>query len=130
MHALFQEIVYARLPVSRRIRWHRQIGARLEVGYGPGAREPAEELAEHFVRGRDSRRAMQYLQYAGENALRRRAHQEAIAHLRQGLALLSTLPETPERTRQKLALQMTLDAVFEDLTGPATPDAAQSYAQA
>jgi predicted ATPase/DNA-binding winged helix-turn-helix (wHTH) protein len=40
MHALFQEIVYARLPVSRRIRWHRQIGARLEVGYGAEARGP------------------------------------------------------------------------------------------
>jgi predicted ATPase len=102
----------------------------LKVGYGQQARELAAKLAEHFIRGRDSRRAVQYLQYAGENALRRRAHQEAIARLHQGLALLSTLPETPERTQQKLALQMTLDAVFEDLTGPATSDAPQGYAQA
>jgi predicted ATPase/DNA-binding winged helix-turn-helix (wHTH) protein len=130
IHALFQEILYARVPVSRRMRWHRQIGARLEVGYGPEAREPAEELAEHFVRGRDSLRAVQYLQYAGGNALRRSAHQEAISHLRQGLALLSTLPETTERAQQELTLQMTLDAVLEDFKDLETPDVAQSYAQA
>jgi DNA-binding winged helix-turn-helix (wHTH) protein len=29
MHALSQEILYERVPVSRRVRWHRQIGARL-----------------------------------------------------------------------------------------------------
>ena len=124
MHALFQEILYERVPVSRRVRWHQQIGARVEVGYGPQARELAAKLAEHFVLGRDPKRAVQYLQYAGENALRQRAHQEAITRLSQGLALLSTLPETPQRTQQELTLQITLDAVLEDLKGPATPDAA------
>ena len=97
------------------------------VGYRlwPGAREPAEELAEHFVRGCDPWRAVQYLQYAGENALRRSAHQEVIAHLRQGLlALLSTLPETPERTQKELTFQITLQAVLESLKGPTIPDTA------
>ena len=87
------------------------------MGYGPQARELAVKLAEHFMRGRDPRRAVQYLQYAGENALRRSAHQEAITHLHQGLALLSTLPETPERTQQELAFQITLGAVLGDLKG-------------
>jgi hypothetical protein len=84
---------------------------------GPQSRELAAKLAEHFIRGRDPRRAVQYLQYAGENALRQSAHQEAIAHLHQGMALLSTLPETPERTQQELTFQMTLDAVLENVKG-------------
>jgi len=115
MHTFFQEILYERVPVSRRVRWHRQIGARLEIGYGLQARELAAKLAEHFVRGREPWRAVQYLQYAGENALRRSVHQEAITHLHQGLALLSTLPETPERTQQELVFQITLSAVLAPL---------------
>jgi predicted ATPase len=31
-HALDQEVLYERVPVSQRMRWHRQIGARLEKG--------------------------------------------------------------------------------------------------
>ena len=50
-HALYQEVVYDRLPVGVRIRVHQQIGARLEQGYGVQARDIAAELAEHFVRG-------------------------------------------------------------------------------
>jgi predicted ATPase len=121
MHTLFQEILYERVPVSRRVRWHRQIGTRLERGYGPQARELAAKLAEHFVRGREPWRAVQYLQYAGENALRQSAYQEAITHLHQGLALLSALPDTPERTQQELAFQITLGVVLGDLKGLATP---------
>src|SRR5262245_32273569 len=109
---------YERVPLSRRARWHRQIGTRLELGYGEQAGELAAKLAEHFVRGRNARRAVQYLAYAGENAWQRNAHQEAIAHLHQGLALLSTLPETTERHAQRLTLQSTLDAVLEDLQRP------------
>ena len=107
-HALYQEIFYDRVPVSRRVRWHQQIGARLEVGYGTQAREIGAELAGHFARGRDTQRAVRYLHDAGENALQRRAYQEGIAHLTQGLALLTTLPDTPERTQRELTLQLTI----------------------
>jgi predicted ATPase len=130
IHTLVQERLYARVPVSRRVRWHRQIGARLESGYGPQAREIAAKLAEHFVCGRDPGRAVQYLQYAGENALQRRAHHEALPHLYQGLAVLSLLPETPERAQQELALLMTLGAVLGALKGSATPEVTQVSARA
>jgi hypothetical protein len=36
------------------------------------------------------------------------ANVDAIAHLRQGIALLATLPETPERIQSALTLQITL----------------------
>jgi DNA-binding winged helix-turn-helix (wHTH) protein/predicted ATPase len=129
-HTFFQEILYERVSVSRRVRWHRQIGARLERGYGPQARELAAKLAKHFMHGREPWRAVQYLQYAGENALRRSAHQEAIPYLLQGLTLLSSLPETSERAQQELALLITLGALLGDLKGPATPEVARVYARA
>jgi len=56
LHALYQETIYERVPVNQRLRWHRQIGQRLEAAYGPRAPEVAAELAEHFRRGRDSAR--------------------------------------------------------------------------
>ncbi len=91
-HALYQEVLYERVPESRRARLHRQIGTQLEGGYGSQTRDIGVELAMHFERGRDHQRALQYLQVAGDSALQRSAHHEAIAHLTKGLALLPTLP--------------------------------------
>ena len=33
-HALYQELIYEQVPVSRRVRWHQQIGT-LEAAFGP-----------------------------------------------------------------------------------------------
>lgn len=76
LHALYQEVLYHRLTARRRQRLHQQIGEREEKGYGEQAREIAAELALHFERGRDYRKAIQYLQQAGENALRRSANMD------------------------------------------------------
>jgi predicted ATPase len=73
---------------------------------------------------------VRYLQHAGENALRRSAYQEAMAHLHQGLALLQTLLETPARTQQELALRLSLGAVLGGIKGPAAPEVARAYTRA
>src|SRR5207249_3015454 len=70
LHALYQEMLYERVPVGQRCRVHKCIGEREEQAYGEQARAIAAELAVHFERGRDSRKAIKYLQQAGENALR------------------------------------------------------------
>jgi DNA-binding winged helix-turn-helix (wHTH) protein/predicted ATPase len=130
VHDLYREALYERVPVSRRVRWHGQIGRRLEAGYGPRAREVAAELAEHFLRGRDTERAVQYLQHAGENAQQRSAHQEAIGHLTRGLELLGTLPETPERAQQELTLHLVLGPALCVTRGDAASEVEQTYARA
>jgi predicted ATPase len=84
------------------------IGACLEAGYGARAREIAAQLAIHFERGGEVRRALHYLQQAGDNAARRHAHHEAIAVLTRGLALLATLPESPTRTQHEITLLLIL----------------------
>jgi DNA-binding winged helix-turn-helix (wHTH) protein/predicted ATPase len=129
-HDLYHEVLYDRVPASRRVRWHRQIGARLEAGYGARACEMAVELAMHFQRGRDVPRAVQYLQYAGEQALRRSAHQEARVHLTAGLALLQQLPNSPERTRQELALQIPLGAALRATQAYGSPEVERAYLRA
>ncbi|MBI3756766.1 MAG: AAA family ATPase [Deltaproteobacteria bacterium] len=129
-HALYQEVLYKRLPAGRRVRLHRQIGEREERAYGERAREIAAELALHFERGREYRKAVQHLQQAGDNALRRSAYHEAITLLTKGLELLQALPDTLERTQQELLLQATLGAALTATKGYAAAEVVRAYGRA
>lgn len=130
LHALYQEIVYDRVPTGQRAQWHRQIGLRLEVGYGTRARDIAAELAVHFVQGRDLQRAVYYLAQAGENARQRSALHEAAAHLRRGLDLLTALPESSTRTEHEMTLLLSLGLTLSMMQGQATPEVGQLYDRA
>ncbi|HEV8718047.1 MAG TPA: hypothetical protein VGX03_35185 [Candidatus Binatia bacterium] len=106
------------------------MASREELAYGKRAREIAAELALHFERGRDYRRAVRYLQQAGENAIRRSAHQEAVTLLTKGLELLKTLPDTPERAQQELTLQISLGASLIATKGYGAPEVKKVYTRA
>ena len=92
LHILHRDTVYERVPVSRRVRWHQQIGLRLETGYATRARERAAELAGHFVQGRDAARAVHYLQSTGAQAVQRCAYQEAVTCFEHALTIAQQLP--------------------------------------
>jgi predicted ATPase len=123
-------VAYNRVAPARRLRLHRRIGERLEAGYGAQARELAAELAVHFEEGQLDQQAAQYREQAAENALQRSAYQEAAMHLNKGLALLETLPHTPERTRRELELLATLAPVLRNTRGQAAPEVRETYARA
>jgi predicted ATPase len=129
-HALYQEVVYACIPPGRRARWHGQIGERIEVGYRDQARTVAAALAEHFVQGRAAARAVHYLRCAGEQAMQRSAYQEAIRHLTRALAMLPTLPATPERLQQELEIHLTLGPAWMAGKGYTTPEVVETYTRA
>jgi len=130
IHALYQEVVYQRVPAGRQVHLHRRIGEREEAAYGNRAGEIAAELAVHFERGRDYRRAVHCLQQAGENAARRHAYREAIDHLTKGIELLKVLPDTPERLQKELLLQTTLGPALIATKGQAAPEVGKVYARA
>jgi predicted ATPase len=71
-----------------------------------------------------------YWHKAGQRANKRSAHVEAVAHLRQGLALLQTLPETPARRQQELLLHIALGASLIATKGASAPEVAQTYTDA
>jgi hypothetical protein len=127
IHSLYQEVLYARVTAGRRVGLHQRIGQRLEAAYGKRAREIAAALAVHFEQGRDYPRAVEYLQQAGENAIQCSAHQEALSLLTNGLALLKTLPDTPERAQQELQLQLTLGTSLSATRGFAAPELEKVY---
>ena len=108
MHALYQEILYDRLPVSRRLSCHLQIGIQLEAGYGEQAPERAAELARHFEQGGDIERAVVYLQQAGAQAVSRSAQREAAQWYERALKRLDELPQTKETTSQAIDIHLAL----------------------
>ncbi len=63
-------------------------------------------------------------------SLRRCANREAIRLLTKGLALLATLPDTPERAQQELSLQIALGIPLRMTKGSAAPEVEQVYARA
>ncbi|MDQ5853922.1 MAG: AAA family ATPase, partial [Chloroflexota bacterium] len=129
-HHVIQQVLYDRVTAMRRARLHRQIGLRLEAGYGPAARTIAAELATHFVQGRDRRRAVHYLKLVGEQALSRSAHREAIEPLKLGLDLVQHWPDTPERTEHELALNAMLAPALIATQGWGSPEAEHAYLRA
>ena len=129
-HALYHEVVYARVSAGQRVRLHQQIGARKAAGYGVQAQQIAAELAMHFERGQETQQAVVYLQQAADTALQRRAYAEVIRHLTTGLALLHTLPHAPERAQHELLLQTALGSALITTKGEASPEVEQAYARA
>src|SRR5262249_27825854 len=122
LHALYHEVLYNRIPMGRRQRLHRQIGEREEQAYGTRAKEIAAALAVHFEQGRDYGKAVQYLQQAGKNAVQRSAYQETLILLTKGLALLATLPDTPDRALQEIKLQIALTTPLIATKGYTAPE--------
>jgi DNA-binding winged helix-turn-helix (wHTH) protein/predicted ATPase len=130
LHALYQEVLYERIPARRRQRLHQRIGEQEEHAYGARAKEIAAELAVHFEQGRDYRKAVQYLQQAGENATQRSAYVEAITHLTTALELLKMLPDTRERAQQELTLHVTLGVPLQATRSYSSPEVRTTYTRA
>jgi predicted ATPase/DNA-binding winged helix-turn-helix (wHTH) protein len=129
-HALYQQVLYEQVGTTRRMHLHRRIGARLEAGYGDRAGEIAAQLAVHFERGGEVPRAVRYWQQVGDNAAQRNAYHEAVGALTKGLELLATLPDSPERTRHELTLQLSLGELLMAAKGMASLEAGEAYFRA
>jgi predicted ATPase len=129
-HALDQQVLYDQIGTARREQLHQRIGMRLEAGYDTRAWEIAAQLAVHFERGGATAQAVRYWQQAADNAARRNAHHEASTALTKGLALLATLPESPERSRHELTLQLTLGELLRTTKGLGSPDVGDVYTRA
>src|SRR4029434_3770549 len=84
----------------------------------------------HYTRSGNMQKAVEYLHLAGQQAVQRSANAEAISHLTTALELLTALPDTPERTRQELLLQITLGPVLMATKGPAAPEVERAYTRA
>jgi class 3 adenylate cyclase/predicted ATPase len=129
-HALVQDAAYQSLLRSTRQQYHQRIAQVLEAQFPETVTTQPELLAHHYTEAGLIAQAIPYWQQAGQRALERSAHLEAVAHLTQGLEVLATLPDTPERAQQELDLQTTLGPVLMVTKGMGAPEVLQAYARA
>src|SRR5208282_1818712 len=80
-HALIQDAAYENLLKSRRQALHRRVAETLRDKFRDRAAGQPEALAHHFTQAGLNDAAIEYCGRAGDQALRRSAFQEAIAHL-------------------------------------------------
>jgi predicted ATPase len=109
---------------------HRLIAERGEEVYGERAEEIAGELAMHFERGRDFRRAAHYFRLGANTAIRRFAYQEAVSLARRGIELIEKVPSTPESISVALCLHLTLGVPLIAIEGYASADVGRVYLKA
>jgi DNA-binding SARP family transcriptional activator/tetratricopeptide (TPR) repeat protein len=129
-HILFQRYLYNSLDEAERVYLHEAVGNTLERLYGNQADEVAVELARHFQMAQLTEKAIAYLQKAGEKAVRSYADYEAIHFFNEALALLKTLPDTPERAKKELSLQTALGSILLATKGFAALEVEQAFNRA
>src|SRR5262249_22317902 len=116
---------------AARQNYHQRIAQVLESQFPEIAETQPELLAHHYTEAGLMEQAVGYWYKAGQRAaMERSAHVEALAHVRQGLALLETLPETPERTRREVDILISLGVSLIATKGPAAPEVEQTYLRA
>ena len=129
-HALVQDAAYESLLKSRRQQLHAHIAQVLEDRFPERTEVEPELLAHHYTEAGLTEPAVTYWQHAGERAVARSAHLEAIGHLNNGLRVLRDSPEGPDRTRQELNLQSTLGPPLIATKGYGATDVMNVYTRA
>jgi class 3 adenylate cyclase/predicted ATPase len=129
-HALTQEVAYNSVLLERRRVLHERTAQAIEALYRLRLDDHYSDLAYHYSRSGNPRKAVEYLQLAGQQAVQRSANAEAVTHLTTALELLKTLPDTAERNRQELTVHVTLGGTLMADRGYAAPEVESVYAQA
>jgi len=101
-------VAYETLLQERRRALHARIVEALEVLAGDRVAEQVERLAHHALRGEVWDKALAYFRQAGEKAMTRSAHREAVEYFEQALGALSQLPETRHTREQAIDLRLAL----------------------
>lgn len=107
-HALLRDAAYESLLKSRRQELHAGLARYLEERGSDIAHAQPELLAHHLTRAGLPERALPFWQIAGERAARDSANLEAIAHFRQALRLVESLPRDERSRVAQLRLQTLL----------------------
>jgi class 3 adenylate cyclase/tetratricopeptide (TPR) repeat protein/ABC-type transport system involved in cytochrome c biogenesis ATPase subunit len=129
-HALVQEAAYASLLKSRRQTLHRRIGDVLCDQFPAIAEAEPEVVAFHFTEAGLSETAFRWWCKAGQQALKRSAYSEAIAHLGKAVAIADELPEAPGGRVKRLHLQIAYGRALRGSLGHSAPETVAAWTRA
>jgi predicted ATPase len=129
-HALVRDIAYASLLRRTRQHYHAQIADVLAAQFPATAAQQPELLAHHYTEAGLHAQAVAYWHQAGQEAVKRFAHREAVNHLQRGLEVLQTLPDTSERHQHELDLLTDLGSMLTATQGYGAPEVEHVYTRA
>ena len=114
-HALVRDAAYDSLLRRERQQIHLRIAAAMEDGRQAGDVAQSEEVAHHYFAGEQYAKAFERWLEAGQLAMGRSAHAEAIGHLQHGLEALNAMPASADRDRHgDRAAQPAVDVARRD----------------
>ncbi len=121
-HSLVQDAAYNSLLKSRRQELHGKIALAIEHDFPNIRNTEPERLAHHYTEAGQNEAAIPLWQAAGALALKRRALNEAIAHLDRGIELVASLPGSSQRDAGELELRCLLGTAYTALKSWAAPE--------
>lgn len=129
-HALVQEAAYESLLKSKRQLLHTRIGEVLRERFPVIAETEPEVLAHHFTEAGLSEVALDWWRKAGQQALKRSAYSEAVAHLGKAIATVDELPDDPRRMTSRLHLQISYGRALRGSRGHSAPETIAAWTRA
>jgi predicted ATPase len=85
------------------------------------------QLAHHYSRSDNVSKTVEYLGRAGQQALQRSAHADAISSLTGAIGLLHRLPDGPDRIQRELRIQLALGPALIAVEGWAASEVERAY---
>ena len=129
-HALVQETAYMSLLKKRRQDFHRKIVETLEISQDSIVQSSPELLAYHCTEAGLLEKALPYWKHAGELAVAKSAHAEAISHLNEGLRVLQQLPDSEQKIQDEILIQIALGVPLTALRGYGSHEVEEAYNRA
>ena len=128
-HALTQEVTYANVAEEARGPLHARVLTAL-LSLAPETRERRPEtLARHAAAAGRYREAIDDWHRAGQLAIRRSAHGDAIVHLTEALRLLAGQPAAAGRATQEIPMQLALATSLTAVHGYAAAEVGTTLAR-
>jgi predicted ATPase len=129
-HVLLRDAIYDTLLRSKKQQIHADIAAILENDFPELVENQLEILAYHYQEAGNHQLAIRCWFQSGQRALAHSANVEAIANFRKALQLLNALPETPERTKQEIDIQLALGIPLIAVQGYASAQTREAFSRA
>ena len=129
-HVLLRDAVYNSLLRGKRQEIHADIAAVLENHFRDVVENRPEILAYHYSQAGKNELAIRCWRESGRRALANSANVEAIGHFRNALQLLRALPDTPQRNKEEIEIQLALGIPLIAVQGYAAPETREAFSRA
>ncbi|MGI9334789.1 MAG: ATP-binding protein, partial [Gammaproteobacteria bacterium] len=126
-HALVRDTAHESLLRKRRQALHGAVVEALETRFKDTVATAPEVLARHCQEASLTTKAVEYWLAAGRRASENSANAEAVAHLRQGLALVEDISAHPTSRRLELELLIALGPALVSTEGPGSLTVERNY---